>query len=288
MIPAGAGLAMIEVKRAPHPATIAQRNSSSPRAALRPPHPATIQLRESIVRNSPQETKADSNCRAQLMTNCELSPVPAQFSHQIQRKTFLLTNSTVKPNDKIQDVEHARVLHNETQKKLAAYICGYNFDEVKNSICNHHYPYQGVVALVRQKILEMGTVGKALAWMKSLDLKKDEKLSSIADLGIKPTLTKPEYRFSLGAMPPVDQKGELAKDLSAGGCSAVGLSKEIDDLIFNLANDPRNLFYCEANMGDDSGRRLDWPDRTGSDRTSKVTLTARLKSYSDWLGGLLK
>lgn len=64
------------------------------------------------------------------------------------------------------------------------------------------------------------------------------------------------------AIPQLD-KTKFETPLGSGTYKSRKLEKEIDDVIVNLANDPRNLFYWPANAGDNRGRQTDMPVGNG-------------------------
>jgi hypothetical protein len=60
-------------------------------------------------------------------------------------------------------------------------------------------------------------------------------------------------------------------------------------LIFNLANDPRNMFYSTASSGDNGGTTTDVPTAIGGKcQMTLVSLKKRLSDYENWVTYLLK
>ncbi len=178
-------------------------------------------------------------------------------------------------SDGIKGILHNRVSHNTTQRKLAAFFSGYEFSDVKGWICNHHVPYAGIKNAVFNKIQSWDLAG-AVAWMTNLKLLPKMKVT------VYSTKYKSQSTFTLGAqpVPSIPNTGSILSPTY----NEVKVNTEIDDLVYNLANDPRNLFYWPNSTGDDHGRAKDWPK--GSGGTTLKYQKKRLSDYDKFLEGL--
>ncbi|RKH95150.1 DUF4157 domain-containing protein [Corallococcus sp. AB030] len=206
----------------------------------------------------------------------------------IQRLTAASYSSGVRTaNDVIVEVAHVRVMHNDTNRKLAAYLSGYNNsqDAVNDGcrVCNHYVPYSSICSEIIRNIKAQATVGKAVAWMEGLKSKlpKTETFTN-SDFNV----TNDDWSFTVEGVPAVDFS-------SVGNVNGVSwyletnLNKQIDDLIYNLANDPRNLFYWRNSSGDGSGTLIDKPQGPkGTGYATLNTVLGRLSKYHQSLKAL--
>ncbi|WP_206957146.1 eCIS core domain-containing protein [Trinickia acidisoli] len=198
----------------------------------------------------------------------------------IQRKTAISFN----PADdkagsvKIAAVSHQRELHNSTQRTLAAYLSGYN-QPPSGLICNHHVPYSYIRSEIERILTSKTDLETAVQWMNGLALPQ-AKVFDWNNWGWNLTSNN---TFTVGAMPKPNIKPTKTVGLTKYYAEAT-LNTEVNDLIWNLANDPRNLFYWPNSTGDGGGTQVDTP--TGTGPMGITHIKTRLNDYVVKLRGL--
>jgi hypothetical protein len=202
--------------------------------------------------------------------------VPVRELRVVQRLTTMIyeQGDARSKTDAIIEMMHARVPHNETQRKLAAYLSGYAYEKDKlSSPCNHYVPYASVVMAVREAILKskVGNLGAAVPWLSKLALPADAKFTINSS-------KFPRYTVTVGKIPAVNIP---AVGPTGSSYRETDINREVNDLIFNLANDPRNLFYWPQSTGDGGGKSLDKPLGIGG--MDLMQVQARLEAYRDTL-----
>ena len=191
----------------------------------------------------------------------------------IQRKTAISFNPA---NDKagsvkIAGIEHQREVHNDTQRTLAAYLSGYR--QPPGGTCNHHVPYSHIRNEIERLLTSHTNLESAVKWMNGLTL-APAKTYDWKDWD----LTQTSDRFSVGAMPKPNIRPTRTDGMTNTKYYAeVDLNREVNDLIWNLANDPRNLFYWPNSTGDANGTQVDEPAGKGPMKIEYIK--ARLNEY---------
>jgi hypothetical protein len=186
--------------------------------------------------------------------------------------------------DVILDAIHNRIKHNSTQSLLAARLSGYDAITQAPRNCNHYVPYSKIASAIIEKIKippNTNTVDHAVSWMEGLDLQPEEEFDIYKVKGKK---RSPSYSVTAGEVPEVD----IPAINVGGGVTAYNesiLDSELDDLIANIANDPRNLFYWPTSTGDSNGTAIDTP--TGSGAIKLSDLNSRLEDYHNYLQNTL-
>jgi len=204
--------------------------------------------------------------------------VPVRELRVVQRLTTMIyeQGDARTKTDAIIEMMHARVPHNETQRKLAAYLSGYDYEKDKlPRSCNHYVPYASVAMAVREAILKSkaGNLGAAVTWLSKLALPAD------AEFTINLSKFRP-YTVTVGKIPAVN----IPAVGPTSSYRETVINREVNDLIFNLANDPRNLFYWPQSSGDCGGKSLDKPSGIGGMAIKQVQ--ARLDAYRNTLQNL--
>lgn len=160
--------------------------------------------------------------------NNNFKGVPCSNAPVIQRESFInYINCTfegdIQHNSQIVRVGHVRVNLRQEERNLA-----YIFSAGAN--CNHHAPYFRVSNAIINNWLIGRTVENAIIGINGVIAQLNTVGNGFA------RIPRIEYkRFGLE------------------------MSKEFDDAIANIANDPRNLFYSAEHRGDAGGMQLDWP-----------------------------
>jgi hypothetical protein len=205
------------------------------------------------------------------------SPVAEQ---PVQRLTAIAFAPSYdrKGTDKISTFRHVRVAHNATQTKLAAFLSGYDPQNVP-SICNHYVAYSMIENAVHDKIQSL-TLDQAVTWLTNLALPGSQTFLSQTDLGI----ANSNWNVTVGALPKVNIPNVAPNGAAYSAYNEITLNNELDDFIFNLANDPRNLFYWPQSSGDAGGTQVDMPKGAGAMPLTK--LKARLAAYHQKLTSL--
>lgn len=183
--------------------------------------------------------------------------------------------------DQIAAIRHQRVAHNGTQTTLAAYLSGYNAVPQNVGGCKHYVPYNWVKDEVERLLVQQGTVGNAVAWLNGLAFPGAQQFQDV-NLGLAAGSWGGQV-VNVGAIPAIN----IAPAATIAGVhhySEAVLNREVDDLIFNLANDPRNLFYRPQSSGDNGGTQIDDPQGAGAMPVN--SLRARLQTYRLLLRGL--
>ncbi|NNC18756.1 DUF4157 domain-containing protein [Corallococcus exiguus] len=196
----------------------------------------------------------------------------------IQRSTavYFKDSKYQLPGATITSVAHGRVMHGDVQRDLAAYLSGFkdsqSATDAKCKNCNHYVPYSKIKSEIIGKI-ENKTLGQAVTWLEGLELKLPQKaVFNFSTFGIKDGKT-----FTVGKVPAVNiRRGPPANGICY---DEVEFEREIDDLIANLANDPRNMFYWEKSTGDGGGTQIDSPDPRCNTRGVYGVVITRLKDY---------
>ncbi|WP_211826817.1 hypothetical protein [Kistimonas asteriae] len=180
---------------------------------------ATLQT----VKHKEKGVRLDSGVRNKCMSN----------SQPIQMLTALAyAPAYQRPGgDNINAMRHARVSMTNAERNTAAVNSGYVNAGAAPGWCNHHVPY----AMVRDGIEDMLTtspdLATAVANANGVNVGGGIPQANIPNTG---TIANPTY-----------DEGTL--------------NTEIDDMVANLANDPRNLFFWPANLGDAGGTQIDEP-----------------------------
>ena len=196
--------------------------------------------------------------------------VPTSGLRVVQRLTNMNYNPVhARPNtDSIIGMLHARVAHTGTQRQLAAFMSGYDVGNAPGN-CNHYVPYVSVANAVREAISlpAVADLSVAVPWLNGLALPGGANVTINSNL-------YPQYTVGVGNVPPVNIPG-----VGPGGnqYNETDINQQVDDLIFNLANDPRNLFYWPNSSGDAGGTAIDNPNGAGGMNVN--TLRTRLQAY---------
>jgi hypothetical protein len=211
----------------------------------------------------------------------------AATASTIQRLTSVTyTQTNYRPDtNTIHSISHTRNIHNNTNRNIVAYLCGWNsYAHAQGNgcnICNHYVAYEKVRrAVIARLEAHPGTLASAVAWMNAL------VLPPAANVTVNSTHFPPAqnpYTHPLGAMPAISiQPNHTA--LGINYYDEEEVDSEIDDLIYNLANDPRNLFYWPTSTGQ-NGLGIDTP--TGLlPHTSLGIIKTRLANYRVFMQGL--
>jgi hypothetical protein len=198
----------------------------------------------------------------------------------IQRKTAISFN----PADdkagsvKIAGISHQREVHNDTQRMLAAYLSGYD-KPPPGLICNHHVPYTYIRSEVERILTSKTDLETAVQWMNALSLPQ----AKTYDWNNWGWSLASNNQFTVGAMPKPSIKPTKTVGFTKYYAEA-DLNREVNDLIWNLANDPRNLFYWPNSTGDAGGTQVDTP--TGTGPMGITHIKTRLNDYITQLRGL--
>ena len=201
--------------------------------------------------------------------------VPVRELRVVQRLTKITYNSpSVRlKTDSIVAMNHSRVPHNDTHRSLAASLSGYGFIQAPGN-CNHYVPYASVARAVEVAIStpQQADLDNAVAWLTSLVLPG-------ADTFMITPLNHYHYGVRTGQIPAVN--------IQAAGQNHYNeedINNEVDDLIYNLANDPRNLFYWPSSTGDGGGTQVDTPQGLGP--INCIDVITRLQNYRQSLTDL--
>lgn len=153
----------------------------------------------------------------------------------------------------IAEMLHARVPMTTWERIDAATNSGYRFARHAPGACNHHVPY----AMVRDGVKALLTSAPNLTTSVQ-NVRRVNVGGGVRGVNIPNTGTR--------AAPTFDE------DV---------LNSEIDDMVANLANDPRNLFFWPRHTGDGNGTRIDEPTGRGPMRVN--TLRRNLRNYQNLL-----
>ena len=200
----------------------------------------------------------------------------------IQRQTNLTFDNDIRPGtDIVTGMHHARNPHAVVHKDLAAYLSGYNShgDAVARgcAVCNHSISYSNVAKAVEGALAQQGNLQAVVNFLNGLNPNLP-KSCTYRDSFFG--LNDPSgWSFSVGAVPVIDIKMLIKNGVPF--YSKANLDKEVDDLIANLANDPRNLFYWPEHTGDFGGTQVDNPKATlkATGYASLLNVQARLAAY---------
>ncbi|RIJ50871.1 DUF4157 domain-containing protein [Maribellus luteus] len=205
--------------------------------------------------------------------------------YQLQTRIYYAPPNNRAGNSVINRANHKRNLHNSTQRDLAAYHSGYiNYVQAANlgtGICNHHVSYAAIANAVLDEIYTNTpnqNLDEAVAWINN---------TYNTNLQGQRNYHNGVFGFTFGGFP-------AANIPNLGGFGGAQydeftVEQEIDDIIFNLANDPQNLFYWPASTGGD-------PDRpTGMNNNNPLpnynvtrqVLRGRLNQYRNYLRNTL-
>lgn len=204
----------------------------------------------------------------------------------IQCQTNLTFDNDVRPGtDIVTGMHHARNAHAVVQKDLAAYLSGYNShgDAVARgcAVCNHSISYSNVAKAVEGALAQQGNLQAVVNFLNGLNPNLPKSFTyRDSYFG----LHDPNgWSFSVGAIPMIDIKMKIKNGVPF--YSKANLDKEVDDLIANLANDPRNLFYWPDHTGDFGGTQVDNPKATliATGYASLLNVTTRLAAYRQHL-----
>jgi hypothetical protein len=202
------------------------------------------------------------------------------ISRTIQRQTGVqFVNDTQPGSSFINGMVHDRNLHGATQKDLASYLSGYDkhADAIVHgcTICNHHISYKSITAAVRKIVMDSTDLEALVQSLHALNPKLPKaQIYRNTDFG----LAGP-WEFQVGAVPPIEIKVEL-QNRGVKYYSKRNIDEQLDHLIWNLANDPRNLFYWKDHTGDLGGANLDVPRGAATGGIfSLAVVKLRLKQY---------
>jgi hypothetical protein len=212
---------------------------------------------------------------------------PVRVGPTIQRLTQIIyTQTNNRPGtDTIFGISHKRNIHNDTNRNIVAYLCGWNSYAHANAngcqTCNHYVAYSKIrQAVVARLEAAPATLNAAVAWLNGL------ALAPAAVVTVASTLFPPAqnpWNQPLGAMPAINIVPHHIA-LGMNYYDEEEVAQEVDDLIYNLANDPRNMFYWPTSTGQNAAG-IDTP--TGPlAHTPLATITARLAGYRVFLQGL--
>jgi hypothetical protein len=212
---------------------------------------------------------------------------PLGVGSTIQRLTQITyTQTNNRPGtDTISDVSHRRNIHNQTHRNIVAYLCGWNsYNHAQANgclICNHYVAYSKIREAVTDRLeAAPGTLNAAVAWLNGLVLAPAAVVTVHSTLF--PAHQNP-WNQPLGAMPGINILPHHIA-LGVNYYDEEVVAEEVDDLIYNLANDPRNLFYWPTSTGQNAAG-IDNP--TGPlAHTQLATIRARLTAYRVFLQGL--
>lgn len=241
----------------------------------------------SLVVDQALEAEADRlGLRAALHVQAKSANIPQRNTGHPGNRALLIQRKTAisfSPADdkagslKIGSVAHQRELHNGTQRTLAAYLSGYSTPPALT--CNHHIPYSLIRSEVERKLTSAANLDAAVQWMNGLALPG----AQVFDWNNWGWTLPSNSQFQVGAMP----KPSIQPTKTTAGTkyyAEANLNVEVNDLIWNLANDPRNLFYWPATTGDANGTAIDNPTGSGPMNISHVK--TRLQAYRTVLQGL--
>lgn len=220
-------------------------------------------------------------------TGGHAQPVGHRAGSVVQMRTAVVFNEIYdRPGtDTIARIDHDRGMHGATQTTLAAYLSGY--DSVADAqadycgICNHYVSYKMIADEVKRNVRAQGNLENVVNWLNGLAL-PGARTFFPADFNVAGT-----WSFQVGQIPAVNIGVASTNAHGTNFYVEAQVNREIDDLIANLANDPRNLFYWPDSRGDAGGTRTDWPigEADGSEFT-RVAVRDRLNDYRALLRGL--
>lgn len=206
-------------------------------------------------------------------------------SRFVQRQTQLkfASKNLLSKTEKIVGGLHSRNMHTHTGKTLVAYLSGY--DTYQNAvgdgctICNHYLPYMGIRDAILTKLSSMKDVEAAVNWLNGLSLPGETYYGDLWGLN------KTAWNFPVGSMPTINIS--LKTHFFQQGYDEEELNNEVDDLIFNIANDPRNMFFAATSTGDSGGTAIDTPVALGPNSNMNVTdVKKRLAKFRTKVKGL--
>lgn len=200
--------------------------------------------------------------------------------YQLQTRIYYAPPNNRPGNSGINAINHVRSLHNTTQRDLAAYHSGYadSAAAIANGamICNHHVSYAAIAQAIRDDIFT-NTMNQDLDgvidWVNTT--------YNPNRLGNRP-LHNGNFGFQFGGMPPahIPNLGTLV----APEYDEFTVESEIDDIIWNLANDPDNLFYWPTTTGGDPDSPTGLSNSPLAGNTvTQISLTNNLDNYRQYL-----
>ncbi|GAA0739791.1 DUF4157 domain-containing protein [Sphingomonas sp. ABOLD] len=198
---------------------------------------------------------------------------------QCQTQLDYATKVKIAPTDRIVGGWHSREIHNDTQKKLVAYLCGYNspsaaINDGCENVCNHYVPYQHVRDAVLSALKKSKNVAAAAKWLNGIHIPGQIYYGTLWGQ------PKNAWNFMVGELPRV------VLYMASGCYDQNDINREVDDLIYNLANDPRNMFYAATSTGDFKGTAIDRPLTLGPNaQVTVVNLVQRLEAYRALMNG---
>ncbi|NKI97132.1 hypothetical protein [Rhizobacter sp. SG703] len=267
-------------------------NAPRLQAAALQHHPAAQAERPSPTRqlvhdldNSPRQVAQRRQLeasfgRAAMGGGAPAGPAAQRAVYQLQTRLYYAPPNNRDGNSVIGATSHNRNLHNNTQRDLAAYHSGYvNSVHAATrgaNICNHHVSYTAIARAVRDAFAvntPNHTLSEAVGWV-GTDYNPNHRGARNFHNG--------SFGFQFGALPDAD-----INDVGAGMAEEYDefeVETELDDVIFNLANDPQNLFYWPTKTGGDPDKPTNGSnsDMHGNNVT-RQDLRTRLEDYRDHL-----
>lgn len=150
-------------------------------------------------------------------------------------------------------MRHARVDMTNAERHMAAINSGYANVGAAPGWCNHHVPYAMICDGVEALLNTAPDLTNSVANVTAVNVGGGVPQANIPNTG---TPLAPTYDEGV-------------------------LNDEVDDLVANLANDPRNLFYWPAHTGDGGGTLIDEPWGNGAMPVN--TLRGNLHTYQNQL-----
>ncbi len=214
----------------------------------------------------------------------------------IQRNTAIFYNQTNyrSANDTIAQINHNRVMHNNTNRNIVAYICGWrDYQDAMNNgcdTCNHYISYATIRDAITTRLANapagggfaQGSLGAAVRWLNNVNLPGAVNVNVGSS---RFALNQNPWNQPLGAVPAVN----IAPHHNNGGTDYYDeriVESEVDDLIYNLANDPRNLFYWPDSTAQQANG-IDTPTNPHNlTHTNFGAITGRLAAYRATLQAL--
>lgn len=206
--------------------------------------------------------------------------------YQLQTRIYYAPPNNKPGASVINSTSHRRTLHNTTQRHLAAYQSGYDDHNQANgsgaNICNHHVSYAAIANAVLSEVhtnTANQQLGEAVHWVDNT-YNANRQGARNGHNGA--------FGYTFGAFPAAN-----IPNLGGFGPAAYDeftAENEIDDMIFNLANDPQNLFYWPATTGGDPDRPTPGTGNNSPLIGNNVTaagLTTTLNNYRHYLQNTL-
>jgi len=217
----------------------------------------------------------------------EEKPIRRVKGEIVQLQTYMeyRQHTNRRATDEITDLQHTRESHGTTNRIIAAYESGFadlTSAKKQGGGCKHYVPYAMVRNAVKMRLTNHGTgqtVADVVRLVNTIPLHRADVAiwfqDNMGHYGRRP------FAYDINAHP---------RQMVIGNTTSSGLeyqerdiNKAVDDIIYNLANDPRNLYYWGSSSGDGGGTAIDKP-RLGRRGCMAIrTHYNRMQLYQNWL-----